>query len=122
MHQTDKRPYEMAIKKQQGKALSPDERRQQRQAILDVAVDLARDIGYSKITRDQIAQAAGISPALVSDYLGTMPKPRRDVVRRAVVREVLEIVAQAMASRDPHVQKASDELKQRAVALMMSGA
>ena len=109
----------MAIKKQQGKALTPDERKQQRQAILDVAVELARETGYNKITREQIADAAGVSPALVSNYLDTMPSLRRDVMRRAVTREVLAVIGQGIAARDPHALRAPEELKQRAVNMML---
>ena len=40
--------------------------------ILSVAVTMAETDGYSKITRDKIAEAAGVSMGLVTRYFGTM--------------------------------------------------
>lgn len=110
------------IKKQQGRRLTPEDKRKQREAILDAAVEVSKNHGYAHITREQVAQQAGISPALVSSYLGTVPKFRRDVMRRAVAVEALEVIAQGLVIKDPHAMKADEELKQRAIALVMSGA
>jgi AcrR family transcriptional regulator len=103
------------IKTQQGKRLTSSERRHQRDAILDTAVEAAAVHGYAQVTRDQVATAAGVSPALVSAYLGTVPKFRRDIMRRAVVTENLTVLAQGITAKDSHALKISDELKQRAI-------
>lgn len=84
--------------------------------LLDVAITLAETHGYLKVTREQIAEAACVSPALVSHHLGTMGDLRRTLVRQAVSRQVLKVVGQALANSDPHAQKAPDALKKAALA------
>lgn len=86
--------------------------------ILAAAVDVARSAGYHKITRETVAEAAGVSPGLVSHYFSTMTGLRRDLMRHAVKQGILEIIAQGLAMRDDHARKASPELKQRATALL----
>ena len=83
--------------------------------ILTVAVGMAKTEGYNKITRDKIAESAGVSMGLVTRYFGTMVQLRRDIVRMAVRNEVLEVVAQAVISNDPHVKKIDTDLKERAL-------
>ncbi|MBW1726010.1 MAG: TetR/AcrR family transcriptional regulator [Deltaproteobacteria bacterium] len=84
--------------------------------ILNTAVDMAKIDGYQRITRDGLAKKAGVSSGLVTRYFNTMSQLRRSIVRNAVQHEVLEIIAQAVLSNDPHVSKASTELKKRALA------
>ena len=92
--------------------LSPAKRKQQ---ILDAAVDRARDHGYMSITRSEVATAAGVSTGLVNKYYSTFPQLKRAVMRAAIQREILEIIAQGLTAKDPQAFKAPDELKKRAV-------
>lgn len=92
--------------------LKPEIRRAQ---ILQHAVEAARDHGYQRITRDEVARRAGVSVGLVTRYFTTMPQLKRSVMRFAVRNEILEIIAQGLAAADPHARKAAPELKQRAV-------
>ncbi len=80
-------------------------------------MSVAIDTGYHKMTRDHIADAAGCSVGLVSKYFGTMVKLKRSVMRAAVNQEVLEIVAEGLATGDKCARKAPQELKEKAVAL-----
>lgn len=82
--------------------------------ILNAAVDLAKDDHYNWLTRDAVAKAAGVSPATVSNAFGGMKELKRAVLREAVARPVVEIVAQGLADRHPIVLDAPDELKKRA--------
>nr|WP_297388215.1 helix-turn-helix domain-containing protein [uncultured Roseateles sp.] len=84
-------------------------------AILDAALLVAADKGYARMTRDDVAGAAGVSPALVSTYFTTMAQLRRDVMRAAVKREVLPVLAQGLVARDSQALKASDDLRARAL-------
>lgn len=86
-----------------------------RETILTAAITCARMKGYQHMTREEIAAAAECSTGLVTKHLGTMIQLRRSVMRAAVKEGVLEIVAQGLASRDPHARKAPDELKTRAL-------
>lgn len=82
--------------------------------IVAAALALAGVHGYGRVTRDQIAVAAGCSTGLVSTF-GTMTNLRRDIVRAAVQSQDLVVLGQALAARDPHAQAAPDELKRRAL-------
>lgn len=86
--------------------------------ILSVAVDMSQEQGYNKITRDGLAERAGVSAGLVTKYFGTMNQLRRDVMRRAIARGLADIVAQGLANRDAHAQKAPAELKAEAATLI----
>ena len=95
------------------KRLPPEQRRE---AILMAAIELAALYGYQELTRDGIALHAGVSMGLVTRYFPTMQQLRRDVMRHAVKREILPIVACGLAIRDPHALRASEDLRRRAAA------
>ena len=103
--------------KKKSKREDPDKRRNE---ILDSALKLAEKSNYNSITRDAIADHAGVSVGLVTHYFGTMPKLKRDVMRIAVRTESLPVIAQGLVAKDSHAVKASDDLKQRALASLSS--
>lgn len=91
---------------------------ERREEILSAALKLARQGNYQSITRDAIADEAGVSFGLVTRYFGTMNNLRRDVMRAAIKLEKAEIVAQGLALGDKHARKAPEELKKEAAAIM----
>lgn len=90
---------------------NPELRRDQ---ILNVAVELSVKQGYNHIRRDHVAEAAGVSEGLVTNYFNTMVQLRRDIIRIAIKKEILEIIAQGLINGDKHARKASPELKEKA--------
>lgn len=98
--------------------LTSTERRAQ---LLDIACTIARKVGYLKVTREAIAAKADCSPATVTAYFKTTPQLKRDIMRAAVKLPDLVIIAQGLANKDPHAQKAPDDLKQKAVASLALG-
>lgn len=86
--------------------------------ILAAAVDMSKTVGYHKLTRDAVAEAAGVSMGLVTRYFSTMNNLRRGVIRYAIRHDIAEIVAQGLANGDDHAKKAPDELKMRAKAIL----
>jgi len=90
--------------------------------ILDAALDLAPRVGYNRLTRDVIATRAGISPALVTHHMGTMAELRRCIMREAVHREHLPVIAQGLACQDRHAMKAPDALRRRALEHLLKSA
>jgi AcrR family transcriptional regulator len=92
--------------------LKPADRKKQ---ILDGAIAQAKAHGYQRITRQGVAEAVAVSTGLINSYFSTMPQLKRAVMRAAVKGEVLEIVAQGLAAKDPQALKAPDSLKKRAV-------
>lgn len=82
--------------------------------ILMVAIEQAKLIGYNKITRESVAELAGVSEGLVTRYFHTMCQLKRDVMRYAVKNNIAEIVAQGLVYNDKHAKKASPDLKKKA--------
>lgn len=91
--------------------LKPDVRANE---LLDVALDLAARTGWRSLTHTSVAQAAGVSPALVVLRLGTKTELLRDVMRRAVNRGVVPVVAEGLAVGDKHAKRASEALREQA--------
>lgn len=84
--------------------------------ILNAAMDLAKDNGYQWITRDAVAELAGVSPATVSNVFGTMRGLKRAVLREAVKRADVAIILQGLGDRHPIVMDAPESVRQAAVA------
>jgi AcrR family transcriptional regulator len=89
--------------------------------ILDAAVLLASSGNYTQITRQEIADVAGIAPTLISHHFGTMIQLRRALMRYAVQGRHLSVIAQGLAARDPQAQKATTELQASALGSLLGG-
>jgi len=88
--------------------------------LLAAALDLAVKVGYNNVTREAIAQRAGVADRLVSYHMGTMPTLRRDIVRQAVHTECLPVIAQAAVAKDKHLKKCPPALIQKALQAVQS--
>lgn len=84
--------------------------------LLTVAIEQAKTTGYMNITRDGVAEAAGVSFGLVTKYFGTMHVLKREVMRAAIKQRIPEIVLQGLACGDKRAQDAPQDLKQEALA------
>lgn len=84
--------------------------------LLDIAVDLAERNGFYSLTRDGIADAAGVSKALPTVRLGQKPEMMRNIMRRAIKRRSLAVVAQGLAGGDRTARRAPEDLKAQAAA------
>lgn len=87
--------------------------------ILNAAIQLAKTDGYQWITRDAVAEIAGVAPATVNTAYGTMPALKRAVLQAAIEGSILEIVAQGMADRHPIVMEAPEGVRRAAAAAMV---
>lgn len=83
--------------------------------ILKAALELAKRRGYNCITRDEIAERAGVPSSLIAYHCGTMDNLRRDLMREAIRTECLPVIAQGLAVRDRHALKAPEDLRRRAL-------
>lgn len=97
---------------------TPDVRKEQ---ILTAALSLAATRGYLTVTRDQVADASGVSTALIQYHFKTMAQFRRSLMRHAIAKGCLRVLAQGLACGDEHACKAPDELKQQAAASLGGG-
>lgn len=86
--------------------------------ILEAALVAARKCGFSKFRQIDIAAEANVSYGLVSTYFKTMTQMRRAVMRAAINRKDLAILAQGLGCGDPDARKAPAELKAKAAKLL----
>lgn len=93
--------------------MDPVDRRRQ---LLDVGLALAEKVGYRNVTMTALTEAAGVSRTLYHRYFTTVGRFRVDVMRAAVKKENLIVIAQGLAAKDPQAMKASPELRERAAA------
>ncbi len=103
----------MTIEQKPVKRQLPHLRKEQ---ILKAAVGVAARTGIMNLTRFKIAQAASVSPGLVSNYFGTMMDVQDAVMREAVKRSIVSIVSQGLATCNPIARAAPQELKDLAAA------
>lgn len=92
--------------------MKPEARRDQ---ILSVALRIAVEQGYDNVTRERIAASAGISTGLVNHAFSTMTKLRRAVMRAAIQREILPIVAKGLSEGCSIAHGADNVLKYKAM-------
>ena len=82
-----------------------------RQEILAAAVELAEESGYLSLTHPKVAGRVEVSPSLVRKYYVDKSKLREAVMVEAVRLEVVEIVLQGLAAKDPIAHDAPATLK-----------
>jgi len=82
-----------------------------RKQLLNIAIEQAAETCYDAITREKVAKAVGLSPALVNYYFNTTEELREEVLREAIATRHLGIIAQGFVKKEPLVcDHATDEL------------
>jgi hypothetical protein len=89
--------------------------------ILDAAIRVAERSGYRTLTRQDVAEEAGVSPGLVSHYYLYVELLRMEVLAKGVERGVLPIVAEGLVAGELVARRAPEELRQRAAVSLMGG-
>lgn len=92
------------------------------EALLDIALAQAAAVGWRVLTHDDVARSAGVSRGLVVARLGTKTQMLRSIMRAAVAKRVVAVVAEGLLVRDKHALKAPEDLKAAAVAWVGAGA
>jgi len=87
-------------------------------SILAAACTVAVSKGYTNVTREDAAKAAGVSMSLVSHYFSTMPQLKRDLMRYAVRCGVSAVIAQGLMHRDPQAMKLDKDKKREILATL----
>lgn len=88
--------------------------------IIDAALQLTLEIGYHKLRRDNIAAHARVSPGLIAYHFGTVEKLRREVMRTAIRKKLILIIAQGITMRNPDALKAPLNLKKKATKFLLT--
>lgn len=95
------------------KRMTKDDRKTQ---ILEAAIVAANAKGFASVRLHHIAEQAQCSTSLVMSHYATMPQVRRAIMRAAIKRELLGIIANGYVTGDPTAKKISSELKIKALA------
>lgn len=94
------------------KRLKPEARKEQ---IITAALSLAENSHYLTVTRSEIAKALGVSGPAVQYHVKSMKHLRGELVKAAIKRKVLAVVAQAILLGNEEVQAAPEALKLEAM-------
>lgn len=89
--------------------------------ILNCAIELSEKNDYKTLTRAMIADQLAIAPALVSYYFGEMESLKNKIVKTAIERENLTIIAQAVTFKHPAIKNISEKLKTNALKAAING-
>ena len=95
--------------------------RERRERLLDAAMPLAELHTYTGVSRDMVAEAAGVSPSLLSRYY-TALEFQTAIMERAVATQNLLVLAQGMVRLHPVAIAAPLELRQAAAAAILTPA
>lgn len=82
--------------------------------VITAALDLASRTHFDKLSQRTVADHVGIKGPAVQYHFGTMTQLKNEVVRAAIKRRVLRVVAQAIVAGHPQARKIDDELKRAA--------
>jgi len=83
---------------------------------LEAACAVAHDEGLNALTRDKVARRAALASGSVTAAFGDMPGLRDAVMREAVSRPILSVLAQGLAARDAIACAAPADLRLAALA------
>ncbi len=87
-------------------------------SILEAAIVAAQQQSFTGMRMQHVSAAAECSNALVVSYFGTMTQLRRAVMRAAIKRELLPIIANGVATKDPVALRADPALQKKACATL----
>ena len=96
--------------------MKPTVRREQ---ILTAAMTIAERDGFNALTRDGIAEEAGVATGMVNHVFSTMDKLRKAVMRSAVHKELKPIIATGLSSGMLEAREAPEWLKREALETLM---
>lgn len=86
--------------------------------VLEAAVAVANERGYSSLTRELVAERAEVATGSVNNAYRTMADLRDAVMAAAVERNLTSIVAAGLAVGHPAAKAAPPAVKQGALALL----
>lgn len=89
--------------------------------MMDAAIELAEEDSYQWITREAVAERAGVAPATISFHFRTMAELKRAVLREAISRRSLKIIAEGIGARHRIImEECPEDLRAEALSSLMS--
>lgn len=85
-----------------------------KQKILDAAIELASECGINNITRRDVAKKAQVSTGLVSYHFGEMCDLMNTIMHVAVEKGHSRLIVQGVGIHHPTVMKAPADIRKKA--------
>jgi AcrR family transcriptional regulator len=82
--------------------------------IVREALRLAQDVGYDRMTLQQVADATKLSRGTIYSYFDSCREVKIEVLVYAVANGYLDVIAQAMALKDPFLSEVPTTIKNKA--------
>ena len=79
--------------------------------IVAAAIKLARRAGYHKVTQRDVAAQVRVSRTLITYYFPFIRDLHKAILATAIRDEILDIVMQGIATKDPLARNISDDLR-----------
>ena len=92
-----------------------------RDELLTHAVKLAEVEHFLAVTRQAIADRAGVSPSLVQWYFRDLALMRTEIINAAIADRVLPVIAQALNLNREETRTLPQELREAAASYIVGG-
>ena len=99
-----------------GVKMKPTERKR---TMLDAGLEIATKYGFNAVSLPKVARLAGCSQGLVSHYYETSHDLRQAIMRAAVRKENLRVIADGLAAGNDIARGAPRELRKKALESLM---
>ena len=90
--------------------------------LIQAALLAASKTNIDSVTKQQIADLAGVTHGLVREYLGNMGDVRRTIVREAINQEALPVIINALSTGRARMQVLPPQLRAKILKYMQGGA
>ena len=90
----------------------------QKERILDTAVKLAELRGYENLAREDVSEAAGVTPSLISYYFRSISRLKSELMEHAIRTRNYRIICQGLALHNPRACAIPRKLKIEAVKIL----
>jgi|SRR5690606_5627829 len=97
--------------------LDPEIRKQQ---ILDAAINISIQKGYRQLTRQAVANKLCCAGALINHYYGDIDSLRDIVLKTAIEKEIMPILAENYGTRGKETSNLSPALKEKVINYLMN--
>ena len=91
--------------------LEPKDRKRE---LVDAGLVACDQVGFAALRREDVARVAGCVSGTISLHFTTWGQYKRALMREAIRRGALRVIAEGLALRDPNALKAPEDVKARA--------
>ena len=91
-----------------------------RHIIVSEGLEFTIKHGYDNLTREAFCEHIGIAAGSINYHFGDMAGFRRAIMRKAIAKRIVEVVADGISAKCEVARKAPESLKKLAIEHMMA--